>query len=110
MANKAMAFVTEVESGSVARVYHLLVNKGCSPDLNYLGVYPIVLAVEGGDIDMACLLLKFHADPMLKANGAQSLNAVQPPQAPHTGRSPRRAPSLGALLTPCTLCVCVLHR
>ena len=74
--SKALAFVTEVESGNLLSVQNLLL-KGFDANTNYLGVFPLVLATEQGDADMAALLLTAGADPLLRGNGKNVKNAGQ---------------------------------
>ena len=47
-----------------------------SPNCNYIGVYPLSLAVEGGDVDMAAVLLTAGADCTLRPNGPQAKDAL----------------------------------
>lgn len=54
-----------------------LLLKGVDANLNYLGIYPVHLAVEQADVNMVALLLTAGADPLLKANGKNVRNATQ---------------------------------
>jgi hypothetical protein len=63
-----MRFLTDVESGNVGGVQLLLRKGQVSPNLNYLGVYPLNLCLERGDIDMAAVLLTAGADPIMKTD------------------------------------------
>ena len=63
-----MRFLTDVESGNVGTVQLLLRKGQVSPNMGYLGVYPLNLCLEKGDIDMAAVLLTAGADPLIKTN------------------------------------------
>jgi ankyrin repeat protein len=64
----ARNFVMAVESGNLARVQHILLQNAADVNGQYLGVLPLQLAVQQGDVDMAALLLTAGADPTVKPN------------------------------------------
>lgn len=66
-ATKGLQLVTDIERRRHHTVWQMLRN-GYSPNLNYMGVIPLNLAVENGDPDMVALLLKAGADINMKAN------------------------------------------
>ena len=70
-----MVFVSSVESKNISEVMHMVKN-GANVNANYLGVFPLNLAIELGDCDMAAVLLTAGADPLLQPNGKRAKNAV----------------------------------
>ena len=76
MGTRNASFLYDVEADRLHSVHSALM-KGLSPDINHLGVFPLNLAVECGFVNMAAILLKFKANPMLRANGKHALNALQ---------------------------------
>ena len=73
----AMRFLAEVESGNVMTVQHQLLSGYTHANVCYLGVYPLHLAIEQGDHDMAVLLLYAGAKTDLKPNGKDKLTALE---------------------------------
>lgn len=74
MAHK-LRFHTEVQAGNINSVQQLIVQGGFNPNDNYLGVFPMDHAVEGGNVDMFCMLLVAGGDPHRKGNGANRKSA-----------------------------------
>lgn len=72
-----LRFHTEVEQGNVNSVQQLILQGVASANENYLGVFPLDLAVEKGDIDMAAMLLTAGADPTRKGNGKNRKSAEE---------------------------------
>jgi len=70
-----MRFVTEVERRNLSTVQYMLKGGDVHANISYLGIYPLHLAVEQGDADMAAVLLKFGADVTKGPNGANAKNA-----------------------------------
>ena len=70
-----MYFLEQVRKLDYMEVVRLL-NKGETPNINWLTVTPLQLAVEKGDINMLALLLDWHADPAYKPNGGKNALAV----------------------------------
>mmetsp|Transcript_1454 Transcript_1454/g.3600 ORF Transcript_1454/g.3600 Transcript_1454/m.3600 type:complete len:156 (-) Transcript_1454:63-530(-) len=63
-----LKFLNDIQNRNVLQV-QLAMRKGhANPNQNYLNVFPLNLAIEQGDVDMAAVLLKFGADPLLKSN------------------------------------------
>lgn len=72
MANRPMYLVQTVESGRHNAVFSML-RDGEEPNCNWLGVVPLHLAIEEGDVDMVTLLLKFGANPEYSGSKATIL-------------------------------------
>ena len=51
-----MRFMTSVERRDVAQVQHQLLGGYANANSNYLGVFPLHLAIEHGDVDMYLVL------------------------------------------------------
>ena len=68
--------MTSVERRDVAQVQHQLLGGYANANSNYLGVFPLHLAIEHGDVDMAAVLLTAGADVTLKSNGKNAKDAL----------------------------------
>lgn len=68
MGSIGMRFLSDVQQSKVGSVQMLLRKGQVNPNMNYLGVYPLNLCLEQGDIDMAAVLLTAGADPLIKSD------------------------------------------
>ena len=64
-------FFGAIENGNLSVVQSQLLSGNANANMNYLGVYPLTLAIEQGNVDMCALLLTAGADPKKKANTAK---------------------------------------
>ena len=71
-----MRFMTAVDNRDISAVQQQLLAGYVKADSNYLGVFPLHLAIENGDVDMAAVLLTAGADVTLKANGKNKKDAL----------------------------------
>ena len=63
-----LKFLNDIEKGSVYQVQMSLKRGYADPNKNYLNVFPLNLAIEQGDVDIAAVLLMAGADPLIKSN------------------------------------------
>lgn len=64
-----MRFFYVVENKNYSDAQSMLRRNVCSPNMCYLGVYPLNVAVENGDVDMVSILLSAGADAKKKGTG-----------------------------------------
>ena len=62
-----LRFLNDIEKRNVYQVQLALKMGYVNPNLNYLGVFPLHLAIENGDVDITAVLLMAGADPLLKS-------------------------------------------
>jgi len=74
-----MRFMTEIEKGHANIVQQQLLSGNVHANQSYLGIYPLIFAVEQLDIDIAVLLLTAGADVTLKPKdlGKHGRNALE---------------------------------
>ena len=71
MGSKAMNLLSDIESKRHMTVLQKLHRREVDANTNYIGVYPLNLAVELCDPDAVAMLLHYGADPLRKPNPVQ---------------------------------------
>ena len=71
MGSKAMNLLSDIECKRHMTVLQKLHRGEVSANTNYIGVYPLNIAVELSDPDAVAMLLKYGADPLRKPNPVQ---------------------------------------
>jgi len=74
-----MRFMSEIEKGNANIVQQQLLSGNVKANQNWMGIYPLVMAVEQADIDIVVILLTAGADITLKPKdlGKQGRNALE---------------------------------
>lgn len=84
------ALLSAVEKGKIIRAAQLL-SHGSDPNKNFIGVTPLSLAIEGGDLDMVALLLDWGADASSKCHKWQTHRQLAEKMAADTSCKHRAA-------------------
>lgn len=77
MSIKEMSFLSDVEGRKAGSVWEQIKDGSVDVNRSFVGVYPLTMAVEQGDVDTVAVLLTFGADPEMTLRGARTKTVTE---------------------------------